>query len=702
MWLIASSYKFCIKSGQQWAELLAFINGLIMSQSAEEHFSGVYMLNILNEEAAEQLKPHYINIFAIFAQILNNQENIKAAFYAIKCLKCIIPFTDEQELNQLVGLLPVAITVSARIIKMNLELGENSVSAMFDFFESLVEYDIPMITQYMKNLTELILSFVVDESLEKSTRVCALSFINVLIEVQKSTLLKNEMIRPIINTVFLIMCQSSDPLQTKSDNDIDLADEPEEAHFDETENLFTSATHVLDYCALYFPAKKFISILVEYVSPAATSDNYLHRRAALAALAITSEGCADFYRNHYMELLVNLSMKAMQDSNPQVVQLAYFALCQFSEFLQPNINQFAAKIMQLFIEAIECKVELRSVNRLTIRFYDALQSFCENLGDDLEPFLPTLMSKLMGLSVQCDASLKLKRFIICTFSSIVCSVKSAFNPYFDFAIQMIKPHLGYNQLEKKPDETKLLQIESIDLMGVFAKYMNKDKFNDALIENCLSFVQNILANDHDAEIRSGAYDLLAGLTSKLKENLPAKILLPHLLETLKSEEGINVIDSEEKNRDAFSALDEIDLLDNEDEDLEDEDLDDESEKESDSELNTLMGAEESQKMVIENEHIAEKLSAIYCLQEIAKYSNPQFIEFFNDCFNELKNQSLFPHTNVRKEAYLAMALMLAYYHDYCVLNLAKVSNAQKETIIKGDLKLIFFRKFSAKPETFFI
>jgi len=201
-------------------------------------------------------------------------------------------------------------------------------------------------------------------------------------------------------------------------------------------------------------------------------------------------------------------------------------------------------------------------------------------------------------------------------------------------------------------------------------------------------VQNILANEHDAEIRSGAYDLLAGLTSKLKENLPAKTLLPHLLETLKSEEGINVIDSEEKNRDAFSALDEIDLLDNDDEDLDDEDLDGESEKESDSELNTMMSAEESQKMVIENEHIAEKLSAIYCLQEITKYSNPQFIEFFNDCFNELKNQSLFPHTNVRKESYLAMALMLAYYHDYCVLNLAKVSDAQKETIIKGNFKLI--------------
>jgi hypothetical protein len=52
---------------------------------------------------------------------------------------------------------------------------------------------------------------------------------------------------------------------------------------------------VLDYCALYFPPKKFITILVEFVSPAVQSQDALQRRAALAALAITAEGCAGFY-----------------------------------------------------------------------------------------------------------------------------------------------------------------------------------------------------------------------------------------------------------------------------------------------------------------------------------------------------------------------------------------------------------------------
>lgn len=93
------------------------------------------------------------------------------------------------------------------------------------------------------------------------------------------------------------MCLSDDPLQTKSNVEVDILEDEntDEELVDDTENLFTSATQVLDYCALYFPAKKFIKVLVDYVSPAVVYENPLHRRAALAALAITAEGCAGNY-----------------------------------------------------------------------------------------------------------------------------------------------------------------------------------------------------------------------------------------------------------------------------------------------------------------------------------------------------------------------------------------------------------------------
>ena len=70
----------------------------------------------------------------------------------------------------------------------------------------------------------------------------------------------------------------------------------------------------------------------------------------------------------------------MHDPSPQVVQLSYFALCQFSEYFAPGLVQYGDKIMQILIDSIESKAELQTVSRFTVRFYDALQSFCENLG----------------------------------------------------------------------------------------------------------------------------------------------------------------------------------------------------------------------------------------------------------------------------------------------------------------------------------
>lgn len=345
------------------------------------------------------------------------------------------------------------------------------------------------------------------------------------------------------------------------------------------------------------------------------------------------------------------------------------------------MSNFSDRIIKLLIETIESKIELRSVSRLTVRFYDALQSFCENLNDELDEYLPTLMSKLMTLEVQCNSSFKLKRLIVCTFSSIVCSVKSKFNPYFDFAVNMIKPYLSYSELQSKNVETKMLQIECIDLMGVFAKYISKEKFTDALIDNCLSFVQNTLANENDPELRSGAYDLLAGLASKLKEKLPLSVLMPHLIETLKSEEGINVIDSDSKHKDVFSAFDEIDL---QDEDLEEDEEDDDEQDEEDenASLKDFDSNEDSQKLIVENEYVTEKLSAIICLQEILKYINPQMFDFYNDSYQELKRLLSFVHLNIRKESYLAMAYLISYFHDYCISNLHQANQQQKESLFK--------------------
>lgn len=185
--------------------------------------------------------------------------------------------------------------------------------------------------------------------------------------------------------------------------------------------------------------------------------------------------------------------------------------------------------------------------------------------------------------------------------------------------------------------------------------------------------------------------------------------MPQLIETLKSGEGISVIkpnilihnrsykfcfklvdSAGGKGTELFSAFDEIDL--EEDlEDEEDEELDDESDKEGESKVDSGY-AEDTQRMLIENEYVREKLFAIFCLQNITKFINPQLVEFYSDCFEELKNLSYLSHNDIKKESYLAMAYLISYYHDYCVIKAEQnlVSETDKERILLSTTILIIF------------
>ena len=86
------------------------------------------------------------------------------------------------------------------------------------------------------------------------------------------------------------------------------------------------------------------------------------------------------------------------------------------------------------------------------------------LGEELEPFLPNLMEKLLFLQNHHIYSFKFQRLIMSTFSAIATSVKTNFNPYFDSVIRIVKANLCFDQpnpLEQKSIETKLLKIECI-------------------------------------------------------------------------------------------------------------------------------------------------------------------------------------------------------------------------------------------------
>jgi hypothetical protein len=90
---------------------------------------------------------------------------------------------------------------------------------------------------------------------------------------------------------------------------------------------------------------------------------------------------------------------------------------------------------------------------------------------------------------------------------------------------------------------------------------------------------------------------------------------------------------------------------------------DEEEEEEDEESSFLDSACDASNLVVENEYVSEKLAAIYLIQEITKYPNGEFYEFYDDSFLELKHLLNFVNMNIRKQSFLALAHLISYFHD---------------------------------------
>ena len=109
------------------------------------------MLSILNEEAAGEMKTHYIALFDMFMNILTNAATmnpttVRSCLYALSSLKSMIPYIDDAESNAVATLFPQAIRTSIQIVKSTAAANSSSssnndsvdanITIIFDFFQA--------------------------------------------------------------------------------------------------------------------------------------------------------------------------------------------------------------------------------------------------------------------------------------------------------------------------------------------------------------------------------------------------------------------------------------------------------------------------------------------------------------------------------------------------------------------------------------
>lgn len=616
----------------RWPALLALLNESTKSNNPQDRQVGLLLLSKVVESNPEPFKPHYRQLLQLFGRVLQDVDNPTALYYCVLTLTSMTAYTGTEEMNLMRSLVPTLIIALKHLIKAD----QDQASEAMEVLDELMESEVSIIVPHIADIVRFCLEVSADTTLSDSLRVKALSCIACLIRLKSKTVLKHKLLNPILQTVFPVL--SAAPLPGEED-----PEDQEKDKEDDSDSLNPKhfAAQVIDTMALHMPPEKLFHQLMPLTQACLASENPYERKAGLMCLAVLAEGCADHIRTKMLSSMLQAVCQSLSDSSQVVRSAGLFALGQFSEHVQPEVSKFSSEVMPLLLGYMSALNQAK-IGHVTKAFY-ALENFLENLGEKIEPYLPTLMETMLSAlnSAEC---LKLKELSVSAIGAIANAAKKLLVPYFLPVISSLKAFLTDTR-----EEMRALQTQALDTLSVLARTIGNDVFSPLAAE-CVQLGLNLTDAVDDPDLRRCTYSLFSAVSS-----VSPDCLTPHLtaittimLLSLKSTEGVTAHLEEDKQ---------FVLLDDEDEDAEgDAILEDDGEVEAETEERDVAG------FSVENAYIDEKEDACDALGEIALNTGAAFQPFLESSFQQVFELRDFPHEDVRRAAFGAMGQFCRAQH----------------------------------------
>ncbi|XP_051883850.1 importin-4 [Pristis pectinata] len=606
---------------EKWPQLLQFITQWTKSSNPGERQVGMLLLSTVVDISTESFKRHFRELMRLFHQTLEDHSNPLVVFYTIQTLTAVVSYMGTDEMNMMRPVIPKLLVAIQTLIQHN----QDQASEAMEVFDELMESEVSIIVPYLSQIVHFCLEIAANPALGDNLRVKALSCVSFLIKLKGKAIMKQKLLPSILNVLYPIMC-TAPPEGEMDPEDLDLDDDIEEEVEAQTPKHFSA--QVIDMLALHLPPEKLFSQLTPLMEPALRSENPYERKAGLMSMAVLAEGCADHIRQKHLHPMLQCMCQALADQSQVVRNAALFALGQFSEFLQPDISKYSDEIMPLLLNYLGT-IDNSKGGHLTKAYY-ALENFVENLGKKIEPYLPTLMDRMLTALCSTSSS-RVKELAVSAIGAIASAAKEALLPYFQAVIVQLK---GY--LINTSEELRQVQIQSLETLGVLARTIGKDVFLP-LSEECCQLGLNLIDHVDDPDLRRCTYSLFAALSVVMGPSMAPHLekMTTVMLLSIKSTEGVTAhYDNDSKT---FLLLD--DDLD------EDEPITEEEEDEDDADITGFS---------VENAYLDEKEDACDALGEIAVNTGAAFMPYMESCFEEIFRITDYPHVNVRKSAYEAV------------------------------------------------
>jgi len=601
----------------RWPTLFKFLNESIHGNSAGQREVGALVLSCVASVCQSHLKRHMTSLLTLCSDMLDDANNHRVNYYSIQTMMSVVSCIDSDSQKLYESLLPKVVQVIRNLSTVDQEMAADALQIL----DELAECEISILQQHITATVQFCLQLGQQTSLCNKLRVKALSFISSIIRYKKKSVVKLKLVEPVLTGLFSVMCC------------VDVDDD------DESQSVSSSASQVVDVMALHLPPEKFIPLLMKLVEPALLSTEAGHRKAGFLALAVTSEGCADYLRNTMLCPLLQHVYRGMSDESSDVRNAAMFALGQFSEHLQPDISKYSSELLPLLFDCLsKTSHDPGQRPQDIVRVYYATEMFCENLGKDICPYVPQLMDFLLNAINKSPIS-SCTSLAISAVGATVNAAGDDILPYLPQILEALKQFLVHTETE----EQLKVQIDAIDALSVLARKLGEHL--RPLAVDSLQLGLTLLKDSTDPDLRRSIYSLFGAVSTILKEDMKdfLEIIVLGMIYSIKSTEGITAEYSEQDAKVLEIFTDSATGDDEADED-EEEDITEASEEEDEEEAANVQG------VTVENSFLDEKEFACSVLGELAINTGTVFLPYIQSTYDTLSDMLEYPASDLRRAA----------------------------------------------------
>ncbi|KAF0447599.1 ARM repeat-containing protein [Gigaspora margarita] len=511
--VISSIGKIEIPAGN-WNDLPQFLYQCCKSQNSGQREVGIFVLFTLMEVIEDVFADSLLQLLQLFGDALNDPESQAVRVITMQALGRVAEFIEpdkKEEIQIFRNLIPPMVNILIQCLKD----GDNdSTIKGFELFETLLMMDAPLLSNHLPQLIEFALTVARNIEYDESVRIIALQFLIWVATYKKAKIQRLKLIGPIIQELM--------PIGTE--------DDPEDIHEESPSRM---SFRVINSFAMKLPPQQVFPIAMDFITTYVQNSNPKFRKAGMMALAVLIEGCADYMRPKFNDLLP-IICTGLRDPEIIVRRGACLALSCLAEELDQEVATNHATLLPLLFELTN-----DTSTEIVKQACNALDLILEGLGDDILQYLPALMERLLILMD--NGANEIKDTVIAAIGSAAHASGEEFKPYFQGVIDRLRILMTLSQT----DEDIILRGVATDTVGAIAEAVGKEMIKP-YVDDIMRLAIEGLHKD-STRLRECSYCLFAVLSRVFKEEFASYLstIMPQLIKSCQMEEHTLSVEAEE-------------------------------------------------------------------------------------------------------------------------------------------------------------